>query len=371
MFQSSSRGVASFILYIPRPPYVPKILFDTISESIVGSTGLTYLHAAFLEETLSFSLDSPDSSLRASEVIVDIIREIDFLYISLNSSITEVITLTSSVSNIVTQLSALTETISLVQSSNDKAVYSILLSEVIRLLDLIDYGKLVSIIESIAIQDAIVNLSKFSNSLLESLSVTPTVIPTSIRLISLSETFNLNSLTSQSSILKERVIDSFIISLPTSSGQDNYLAYLLSPETMSVSNYINYNFDGCTKFKDKYLFFNSTGLYEYGGKRDDGESYKSYIETIAFNFGSSNIKQVPSIYLGHTCSGATYLKVKTDGKREVHYKLNKRTENLHTQKVDIGKGLLSRYFQFELVTDADDFSVESIDFYPLELRRKL
>ena len=83
------------------------------------------------------------------------------------------------------------------------------------------------------------------------------------------------------------------------------------------------------------------------------------------------MKQVPAIYLGVDSTDKVILKVRVDGKAEVHYQLNKFTNNLMTQKIDIGKGLIGRYFQFELLTEASEFNMESIEFYPLEIRRKL
>lgn len=371
MFQSSSRGVARFILYLPRPPYTPLSLFNTITESIVLQDSLLYSHLTYLSEDIILNLDSSNSSVITSNSIIDIIRGVDSIYAGLRGGITESIVLSSTLSSIQSKVIELEETIKLTHSLQEKVVYLTLLTETLRVLDLIDHGKLESLTDQIILQDSINSLGRLVNVLLESIGITSTVTPNTINLISLSDTFSINSTSLAKGIMKESVDESFILSIPTASGQDTYLAYLLSPETMSVSNYNNYNFDGCTKFKDKYLFFNSTGLYEYGGKRDNNSVYSAYVETIAFNFGSSNLKQVPSIYLGHTSSGYIYLKVKTDGRKESHYKLNKRTENLNTQKIDIGKGLISRYFQFELVTDADDFSVESIDFYPVELRRKI
>jgi hypothetical protein len=154
-------------------------------------------------------------------------------------------------------------------------------------------------------------------------------------------------------------------------GSDSYLAYLLAPESMNVSNYSNYNFDLSCRFDDKYLFANSVGLYEYGGKRDDGEPITAEFTTPAHSFSTSNLKQMPYFYLGVTSSSTLILKVRVDGKGEIIYKLNKHTNNLMTQKVDIGKGLIGRYFQFEIITDADDFDLESIEFCPLVIRRKL
>ncbi len=60
-----------------------------------------------------------------------------------------------------------------------------------------------------------------------------------------------------------------------------------------------------------------------------------------------------------------------DGRKEAVYKLNKRTDNLQTQKFPLSKGLIGRYFQFELVTNANTFNLESIEFYPLIIKRKL
>jgi hypothetical protein len=371
MFQSSSRGVASFILYFPRPPYIPKILFDTISEGILGGEGLTYSHLAYLSESISLALDSTNSSAITSQSIIDIIRNVDSINILLNGGITESVLITSSASNILNRAIAIQEVVNLNDTAFSRAVYLTLVLELLNILDLVNHGKLGVITESLLLQNSISSLSSLANTLAESLGLIDTLSSRYIRLVSLSETLNLSNTLSSLLLGKEKVAESFVLSIPTVSGQDNYLAYLLSPETMSISNYNNYNFDGCTKFRDDYLFFNSTGLYKYGGKDDDGDKFSAYVQTTAFNFGSSNLKQVPAVYLGHTCSGESYLKVKTDGRKEAHYKLNKKTENLNTQKIDVGKGLISRYFQFELVTDADDFSMESIDFYPLELRRKI
>ena len=213
--------------------------------------------------------------------------------------------------------------------------------------------------------------SNLLNVITQGLSITPLLTPSSIRIISLSDNFNLNSSILNLANVFNGIKELFVITLPPDYSQDSYLAYLLSPETMYVSQYSNYNFNGGTKFDHDYLFYNSSGLYKYGGTTDNGTAVTSTVETIAFNFDSSNRKQLPAIYLGVISSGQTYLKVKTDGKNESYYLLNKMTGNLHTQKIAIGKGLISRYFQFELVTQADTFNMESIDFYPIELHRKL
>lgn len=228
-----------------------------------------------------------------------------------------------------------------------------------------------SVLDLVSVNSQIDMLYLLYASVIESTEITPTSSASSIIIFPLSDNvITDNSLTS-SSVFSSLLSDELLITLKKDLISNTYLAYLLSPETNSVSTYNNYNFNGCTKFGYKYLFYNRTGLYEHGGNTDNGDPIRSEMETVAFNFKTSNLKQVPSIYLGVDSSDKVILKVRVDGKAEVHYQLNKFTNNLMTQKIDIGKGLIGRYFQFELLTEASEFNMESIEFYPLEIRRKL
>jgi hypothetical protein len=187
----------------------------------------------------------------------------------------------------------------------------------------------------------------------------------------ISDNLELNSSFTSIEHILETLEDGFVISIPGSLIPDTYLAYLLNAETNSVSKYTNYNFTSCTKFGSKYLFGNSTGLYEYGGTSDDGEKITAHLKTVAYNFGTSNLKQVPDIYLGGTNSDKMIVKVSVDNKASVYYRLNRKIDNLSTQRIQLGKGLIGRYFQFELITDSIDLDLEALEFYPIVLKRKI
>jgi len=342
----------------------------TVSDSFSLSSTLVYYELTKIVEQISL-FDNNSSRSNIKLLISDYINIVDKILITLKISISESIFLASTLSSIIKRIETITSILSVKETISTTGSLSNIIVSLITILGEIDRRTLASITDAILISSTISSLYKSISLLLDSIVLVDSNIGKSIQILSVVDSILINSSVLSNSLFRSNIFDSFVISIPTIEGSDKYLAYLFSPETSGISNYNNYNFDSCTKFNSKYLFSNSTGLYEYGGDLDDLSAITSHLETVAYDFGSSNLKQVPAVYLGLSSSGSTIMKVKVDGKAEVIYKLNKKTSNLQTQKVEIGKGLIGRYFQFELITEAPDFSIESIEFYPLELKRKI
>jgi hypothetical protein len=164
------------------------------------------------------------------------------------------------------------------------------------------------------------------------------------------------------------------VRLFVSRGNDlGYEAFVMNPENYALSRYDNFNFKDSCRFKDDYLFSNEEGIFRLEGVYDYPTKYiTSKIKTASLDFGTSNKKQVPKMYIGTTNSGSIILKVSVDGRNSTYYQLNLATENLDTQLIDIGKGLIGRYFQFELSTKGNSaFDVDELELFPILLGRKV
>ena len=340
------------------------------TSSISLSSTLLYYQLDSIYENITLLLGQ-STRTNNYNLINDYFNVLDSILISLNGNISETLTLTSTLSGVIHQIETIVSIVILNEDISTRLSAVNQIVSLLKILDSLDQIYVGSVVETITLAESMNSLYKAITTILESIVNTDSTSMKYIQMLYLSDNISIDGVVSTKANLINNILEPFILSIPTSSGQDTYLSYLLLPETSSVSNYNNYNFDGCTKFDSKYLFFNNTGLYEYGGTRDDGTLIKTYIETVAYNFGSSNIKQVPAIYLGWMNTGTTILKVRVDGKSEVVYKLNKKTNNLQTQKINIGKGLIGRYFQFEIINNVDAINLESIEFYPVELKRKL
>lgn len=245
------------------------------------------------------------------------------------------------------------------------------LSEIISILEKVDAGLLKEILETVFISSTDQQRVSFINTLLQVFVLEEETTSSSIFLSPITSSFLMETSEDTKTLFNALIKDDLILFIKNIE-EEEFISYLLSPETFSVSTYDNYNFTNSCKFKGSYLFSNNKGLYKYGGVLDDGIFIESRLQTSALSFGSSNLKQVPYFYMGLSNSNKLVLKVSVDGKASAYYQLNKKSEGLNTQKIKIGKGLIGRYFQFEIITvDNTDFSLESLEFTPLKLKRRI
>lgn len=342
-------------------------LFEGInlSGNLSAKTVITLLENIIL-------LENSITSMSLKNSVLEIISFLDFSKILLSEDISSGLIINSTLTEIRDVLANISESLLLDDSTTSKLVGKSSIIEALTLVDIARFNLInISVSESLLLNSISLILLKAFNDTIESIALSSNLVDSrGIGVIlnsSLIVSNTLNNKISAKAILEEDLI--FII--PTGNLPKDYSTFVYTPETSSVTTYTNYNFDGCTKFDDKYLFFNSTGLYEFGGKTDNLESILANIITPAYSFNTSNLKQVPSIYLGVSTDDVVYLKVRVDGKAEAVYKLNKKTDNLETLKLSIGKGLIGRYFQFELETEAPVFDLESIEFFPIQFQRKL
>jgi hypothetical protein len=344
--------------------------FGAITELLVLITDMIVKDYNSLEDTITMSsIISSKSYLYES--LLNIIK-LNSLYKVLDIAIiSDGLDVSTNILSLVKSIGIIIESI---DTSSDAFIASntfLVLLDTLTLIDQSVYALFGSISETIEYSLLTSSIRKSIEKVIEALFISQSSAQNSVILVPLLDNLSINSDYSLSSIIQALLSDELLLVLPNSFGSSNYFTYAFSPETSSISTYDNYNFDGACVFKDKYLFFNKTGIYEYGGKFDNGLPIQSEISTSALMYATSNLKSVPSVYLGVVNSDFVILKVRTDGRGEFTYKLNKHTNNLHTQKINVGKGVIGRYFQFDLITSAEDFDLNSIEFLPLVLKRKI
>jgi hypothetical protein len=342
----------------------------TLNETITLSQSISLNQIAELISELLVNNSITDNSINKESlsVLLDIVNS---TYVTLQGSVSDSVAFTSTFSYLVKQIELISNVIVFAESYSDKAIFLSIILNTLNLADSASKSLSASISETLIIQQTLLEIHKMVLVLLESITTSEVYKDSYVHILNLTESLSTSNTLSSLLLGKSGIEDTFIISIPTASGQDVYLGYVYGPEGKSITTYTNYPFDGSAVFNGKYLFFNKSGLYEYGSSTDDGSIIKSYIKTAGLKFGTSNLKMVPKVYIGYTTDNVCYLKVSVDGKGEVTYKLNKKTDNLSTKMIEIGKGLVGTYFQFELITEAETFDMETIEFMPIKLSRKL
>lgn len=316
---------------------------------------------------ISSYITSQNTKISISESIVIV----DLLGVIINESLAEGLGLSESFTNTLYQVGDILETLLFNIDYSTQSDYSNIISESVSITDANTFGLLKVISESISLVDTIIDRAVGNQKVLENIVIAPSILENHTLVSAITELLTIVGSTSTRSTLISIVEELITLSVGTEKDAE-YLSYLLSPETFSVSTYSNYNFTGSCVYGSVPLFINLTGLFKYGSGSDVGEAIVSSIQTAALDFGTSNLKQVPNIYLGLSNSNRIVLKVAVDGQADILYNLTKKTDGLQTQNISIGKGLIGRYFQFELITqDSTRFELESVEFLPITLKRKL
>jgi hypothetical protein len=136
-----------------------------------------------------------------------------------------------------------------------------------------------------------------------------------------------------------------------------------------VTQYDNFVFNSFAPMGRKYLAASSTGLYELNGDDDAGTDIIARIKSGNLQIGGAQLTSFKGAYLGVRGSGDFVLKLTTgDGKTHTY---GVTVESLKTAKINIGKGVRTRYFAFELISTGQDFDLESIEFLPIVASRRV
>ena len=137
----------------------------------------------------------------------------------------------------------------------------------------------------------------------------------------------------------------------------------------AATEYENYNFNSFAKIGNKYIAASQDGLYELNGDTDDGADIIADFAGGYAQFGGSHFASLKAVYLGLRGSGDFVFRlVEGDGTTR-DYAVSAR--DMKTARIDLGKGLRSRYFSWELISSGQDFDLDSIEFVPIILKRRI
>ena len=175
--------------------------------------------------------------------------------------------------------------------------------------------------------------------------------------------------------LFERLSDDVLLYTTLRIGADDYVGWVLNEG--APSEYRSFPMNGLEAFAGSYFGTASDGLYELVGDDDEGEDIDASFRTALWDFGTGQLKGQIEAYAALSTDGSRMVfKVITTGQRgevtETIYTQPVTAGDLHTERLKIGKALVGTYWQFELANvDGADFDVDSLDFRPMILTRRV
>lgn len=382
----------NFAAFILENLQVPQVLSDlsitvlseamTIVHATIQSRLLQFFENITVDDTLSddvwFGIVESiqlSSTLSSSAVVQNILTS-DFsvdeiIKILFTGNILENIEVTQSETLSSLFISSVVEALSLDDTIDNKLIALSQIALQITLADAITHGQSGSVSENLEVADSTVDLLNSFGQILEAIEVVLTSTDTLLLTSVLTDEFTVDDLNSSSSVLIDQIIEGLqMITLPDD-GNTAYSTWVMNPETFSIWNYDNYNFNSLATLNRKTFLANETGLYSMEGSRDITSFITSKLKTASLDFGTTNLKKVPNMYIGASTDGDILVRVSTDERVNVTYRLNSPTIVNDLQRIEIGKGLYGSLWQFEILdVDADNFRIKDIEWIPAVFGRK-
>lgn len=152
----------------------------------------------------------------------------------------------------------------------------------------------------------------------------------------------------------------------------SYSTWAVNTRTGAVTEYDNFTFNSFARQGARWLGASSDGLYQLDGPDDDGANIVARLKSGTLAFGGSQATSLKGIYLGMRVNDDArdfLLRIETGGGKTLIYKLQ--PKNMATTKVNIAKGLRTRYLSFELITPGADWDLDVVEFVPIISNRRI
>lgn len=149
----------------------------------------------------------------------------------------------------------------------------------------------------------------------------------------------------------------------------NTTTWALNTRTTALTQYTNYAFNSFADIAGRQIGATEDGLYELTGDDDAGEDIISALKTGMIQMGGSRFTSFKAAYLGVRGGGEFVLKLEMGDGRVHHYGVVAR--DMETTKIRLGRGLRARYFSFELISTGQDFDLDTLEFVPVVMQRRV
>ncbi len=172
-------------------------------------------------------------------------------------------------------------------------------------------------------------------------------------------------------LYRNRVFDLLDFLIETRQPNGTITTWAVNTRTGAVTEYLDYGFDSFVRLPDgSYLGAGLDGnLYALSGDTDAGVPIVADMVGGLLDMGGTRFTQLKAVYLGVRAGGRFYLRIMTNNSVVRTYEVS--VKPMRTARFDIGKGLRSRYIQWELITTGQDFDLEGIEFIPLVSQRRI
>lgn len=226
-----------------------------------------------------------------------------------------------------------------------------------------------TVLEELGVGETLANISLAVRTVLEELQIGDTVTPRFLLQARVTESVDVTASQALQMLYSGKIVEGVEIGGGYIGPDGTFTTWTMNPGTGAVTEYTNYDFNSFARVRNKYLGASADGLYELLGDDDDGDDIIATIRGGYMQFGGVQQSRLKAAYLAVRGDGDFVLKIETAEGATYNYAVDARS--MRTTKVHMGKGQRARYFAYELTGDGTDFDLESLEFVPLVVQRRV
>lgn len=342
-------------------------IFDTMSWADANAYDL----ASLLVEVITLS-DNQNADAMYLEEFYDAFQYNDATYQAFAEMLTDALVASDTNSFVKYWATELQDTLGFGEDDQAQALYSRLIASTLAFADMASHADNGAATESLSLTDQLTGLVTSYQALVDAVIAGDTAsflafIPAVAR-----DGLDFSVTATAAEMVERALSEGLTFSIWLGNSQSAYVAYAMNPSVGGLTEYTNYRFNSIAKIGANYYGASDTGLYLLEGDTDAGSDIDVRIRMGAFDFGNGYRSRVEQAYLGIRSDGRVVLRVIADDDKERWYETQALHGDLNTQRVKLGKGVNSRYWQFELVNrDGADIELEQIEFLPVTLTRRV
>lgn len=261
------------------------------------------------------------------------------------------------------------EQLGLSQSILSPTKFGFTVAEFMQLRDSLEKFFSGDIFETINLDPTVVPTERSVAQATDSINITPSAERALILRFTAADTVNLDDVNLTQFFYSPALTDLIELSAAYISPDDVFTVWNINAATGAVSRYDNYAFNSFGNFGQMYLGTDENGLYELNGCNDEGSAIIARIRSGLAQLAESRFTALRDAYIGMRSDGSYVLRIYTGDGEVYNYAFD--NQNMRSTRVQLGKGMRTRYFSFELISTGADFDLDSVEFIPITSTRRV
>lgn len=338
----------------------------TLSDTLGASSTLTVFYGILLFERLNL----PDTLLAnqfAHVSLVDALRLADTIRQALPVALAD--TVGMGLTQLTQRAIDVLEVLHVSSMLKGEGRFRVTVAQALRLRDSLAQFFGAEIDDTVGLSATLTGNLKGYATLLETVAISSTLTPKLLLAVTLDEEVALHHTDVVKMLFHPELYDAVQINVGYVAPDGSFTTWAMNTRTGAVTEYENYAFNSFARMGNRYLGASDQGLFELRGDDDEGEDIIARIRSGFLQFGGTHLSRLSAAYIATRGEGTMLLKIVEGDGREYVYSCD--TRNMRSTKVHMGKGQKARYFVFELISTGQDFDLDTIEFVPVVVPRRV